>query len=298
MRAKGVRMHRPVATRRRWLRLLIVVLFSFGLVLPVAALSLLPLLGLGIKSVRIVGNTATAEVGLLGIVGTDLILEFEDVQGLTAQNLGLSAKLINPLSPTFRARLPEGSGLLTVPLALQLSVEPPASGGLQFRNTVRAELHTHMLGFTLDSQLRLYKSPRGGRFFDITRAIEPGSVRASGRTGGFSDFIIVLDLLPSQEHAEDKFAYLDARLDAPAISPPVRALLESDLASARGAFEAEDYALAKARVDTFVARVRTYSGAGIPNLWRAARDRDNIAGDLIGNAESLKFSIDRASREW
>ena len=298
MRAKGVRMNRPIARGRRWFRILLVVLFSFGIVLPALSLSLLPLLGLGIKSVRIVGNTATAEVGLLGIVGTDLILEFENVQGLTAQNLGISAKLINPLSPSFRARLPEGSGLLSVPLPLQLSVEPPATGGLQFRNTVRAELHTHMLGFTLDSPLRLYKSPRGGTFFDITRAIEPGSVRASGRTGGFSDFIIVLDLLPSQEHADDKFAYLDARLDNPAISPPVRTLLEADLASARSAFDAENYTLAKTRVDAFVARVRTYSGAGIPNLWRAARDRDNIAGDLIGNAESLKFSIDRASREW
>ena len=272
MRAKGVRMNRPIARRRRWLRLLLVVLFSLAIVLPALALSLLPLLGAGIKSVRIVGNTAIAEVGLLGIVGTDLILEFEDVQGLTAQNLGISAQLINPLSPSFRARLPEGSGLLSVPLPLQLSVEPPAAGGLQFRNTVRAELHTHMLGFTVDSPLRLYKSPRGGTFFDITDAIESGSVRASGRTGGFSDFIIVLDLLPSREHADDKFEYLDARLDAPAISPPVRALLEADLASARSAFDAGNHALAEARIDAFVARVRSYSGAGIPKpsfIWHS-----------------------------
>lgn len=291
-------MNRPIARRRRILRVLVAALLSLGIVLPTLALSLLPVLGAGIRSVRIEGNTAVAEIGLPGIVGTEIILEFENVQGLTAENLGLSAALVNPLSSSFRARMPEGSGLLSVALPLQISVEPPAAGGLQFTDTVRAELHTHMLGFTIDSPLRLYKSPRGGSFFDITRAVEPGSVRASGRTGGFSDFVVVADLLPSHEHAEDKFAYLDARLDAPAISPPVRTLLEADLAAARSAFDAGNHALAQARVDTFVARVRTYSGAGIPNLWRAARDRDNIAGDLIGNAESLKFSIDRASREW
>jgi hypothetical protein len=46
-------------------------------------------------------------------------------------------------------------------------------------------------------------------------------------------------------------------------------------------------------VATFVQHVRANAGNGIPNEWRSQRDRDNIAGDLLGYADSLAFSIDR-----
>src|SRR5690606_20183273 len=99
----------------------------------------------------------------------DFALRFEEAQNLNLQSLGLSAKLVNPLDPALRARLPE-PGLLSVPLALPLmiSVNPPASRGLEFSNVAEVELYTNLLPFTIDSPLRIYKAEPGGVFYDIT----------------------------------------------------------------------------------------------------------------------------------
>jgi hypothetical protein len=297
-RVLGPNMKRRMGrVRKLLLRALVVVVGALGVTAPASAL-LLGLLGNGIGQVTINGNTVVAQVDLLGIVGTELRLEFESVQNLSAQNLGLGARLVSPLDPNLLARLPaEGLGALSVALPVAISVDPPANGGLKFQNTVRAEIHTHTLGFTIDSPLRLYKSPHDGEFFDMTSAVAPGSVRTRGSTGGFSDFIVVLDLLPSAQHAEDKYDYLVTRSADPAIPVAVRAMLAHDLAASRAEFDADNYAGAQQQLALFVQHVRANAGGAIPNEWRSQRDRDNVAGDLLGYAGSLSFSIDRASRE-
>lgn len=284
---------RLTALGRSAFRLVLCAMLAWSVAVPALTLGLL---GNGFSSVRISGNRVVAEVDLAGLAGTQFILEFEQVQNLTVSNLGLGASLLSPLDLLLRDRMPDDSGLLSLALPLVISVEPPKYGGLAFRNTVRAELHTHLLGYTLDSPLRLYKAPRGGTFHDITNAVLEGSVRTSGRTGGFSDFIMVVDLLPSTEQAEDKLSYLELRARNPAIPASVQTLLANDLARVRSSFEAGDHASAIAATDAFIADVRARSGSTIPNLWRSQRDRDNLAGDLIGTAESLRFSLDRASR--
>jgi len=285
------------ATKRFAMRLALAGAGALGVTAP--AFALLGLLGNGIGLVQVSGNTVVAQVDLLGIVGTEFRLEFESVQNLSVQSLGLGARLVNPLDPVLLARLPGDGlgGLLSVALPVAISVEPPANGGLRFQNTVRAEIHTHLLGYTIDSPLRLYKAPHDGEFFDITSAVAPGSVRTRGSTGGFSEFIVALDLLPSANHAEDKYEYLVARSGNPAIPVTLRAMLAHDLATSRAAFDAGDYASAQQQLALFVRQVRANAGGAIPNEWRSQRDRDNIAGDLLGYADSLAFSIDRASRE-
>ena len=296
-RQRGPKMTGMQAPRRLLLRLAVAGVAALGVTAPASAL--LGLLGNGIGQVTINGNTVVAQVDLLGILGTEFRLQFESVQNLSAQNLGLGARLVNPLDPSLLQRLPEDGlgGLLSVALPIAISVNPPANGGLRFQNTVSAEIHTHLLGYSIDSPLRLYKSPHDGEFFDMTGAVLPGSVRTRGNTGGFSDFIVVLDLLPSEEHAEDKYDYLAARSANPAIASAVRTMLAQDLAASRAAFAAGNYASAQQQLALFVQHVRANAGSAIPNEWRSQRDRDNIAGDLLGYAGSLAFSIDRASRE-
>lgn len=253
-------------------------------------------------SVQIVANEAL--IGLDSAVlplanDAELLLLFESAENLCAQTLGLSATVINPFDPAFGARLP-GEALVPLALPLIIQIEPPANasctpggGALAFNDAVRAEIHTNLLPYTIDSPLRLYKAPLGGRFRDITDGVAPGSVRTGGRTGGFSEFLIVIDLTPPAAAAVSKYDALAARLANPAIDASVRAALERDLADSRAAFDLGNFTAAMLPLDTFTARVGAASSAQIPDRWRAQRDLDNIAGDLVGDAASLKFVIGR-----
>lgn len=247
--------------------------------------------------VEITGNHVSAEINAAILpwpVDIELLIDFGDATGLSLQNLGLSARLVNPLDPALIARMPSG-GLLGVPVSLPLliRVEPPRNGTLQFTNTVGVELHTHILPFTIQTPLRIYKAPLGGQFFDITSEVASGSIRTRGRTGDFSEFLIVVDLRPSVIAAEPKLEFLEERVATAAISPAARAAIEPELAAVRAAFDLGNKANAIAALDRFTAAVQLHAGTGIPNRWRAARDLDNVAGSLLGEAATLRFSLTR-----
>jgi hypothetical protein len=189
---------------------------------------------------------------------------------------------------------------VSLALPVIITVEPPAAQGLAFDNAVAVELHTEALAFSLGSPLRLYKAPIGGTFFDITDDVLAGSVRTRGRSGEFSQFLIVTDLLqvtsPPAAYAADaqaKYLFLAARLQSPGISPKARSVLETDLAASRVAYDAGQYAAARAALATFAARLKTFRPTDVPNRWRAARDLDNVAGSLLGEASSLDFTLRR-----
>mgnify|MGYP000087110894 FL=1 len=250
--------------------------------------------------VTITGNRAVATIEVsvlgLGLVTIEMILDFDQPVNLTASSLGISAGLTSVLDLVGRI------DLLRVQLALpiMITVEPPAGEGLSFANVVAVELHTEALSFLPLSVFRLYKAPIGGTFFDITDDVLPGSVRTRGRSGEFSQFLIVTDLLqissPPAAYAADaqaKYLFLASRLQSPLVNPKARAVLETDLAASRLAYDAADYATARAGIATFGARVKSFGPTYVPNRWRAARDLDNVAGSLLGEASSLDFTLRR-----
>lgn len=243
-------------------------------------------------NVVINGDVAHVGINILGITA-DFTLAFDQPQNLSVQSLGVSVELISPFNSRLRQRMPASRrGGLQVALPLKISIEPPAKHGLQFQNVVELELHTHLLPFQLDSPLRMYKSDNGGPYYDITTDIQPGSVRVRGRSGGFSDFIIVVDLTPGDVVADDKYEFLFARIaDVPHY--PTRFLLNGDLAASRSAYLLGDYSAATTALNTFESRVRKNAGSLIANTWRAQRDLDNVAGDLIAEASSLRFVLGR-----
>jgi hypothetical protein len=249
-------------------------------------------------TVSVSGNTAVAQISLAGGVGADLTLTFQNAQNLSATSLGVSASVVNPVDATLLARLPAGAGL-SIPTAFPvlISVSPPALGGLSFSNGVAVEVHTHNLSFTQNSPFRLYKAPAGGSFYDITSEVASGSVRTRGTTGGFSDFLIVVDAGSAADTAEDQYDFLEARADTSAVSSGARAALLADLAASRSAFDAGNYALAGTRLATFRTDLAGYAGNGVPNVWRAARDLDNIAGDLLAESASLQFTLARLASQ-
>jgi hypothetical protein len=237
------------------------------------------------------GDEAVAEIDILGI-GVDFTLRFDEPQNLDVQSLGLTARLVNPLDRTFRGRLPDPRTSLSLVVPLMISVEPPPKRGLAFSNATEVELHTHLLPFHIDSPIRIYKAQRGGPFHDITDGISSGSIRVRGRTGGFSDFLLVVDLRPRIEAAQDKYAFLDA-LVLTVADAGVRTLLQADLATSRSGFDAGNYAAARIALDAFESRVTSHAGGAIPNRWRATRDLENTAGDLLTEAGSLRYVLVR-----
>jgi hypothetical protein len=240
-------------------------------------------------SVEVAGNTATADIALGG-VEAELILTFDGATNLSAQSLGLSAQLVSLTDPLLLARLPSTS-LTSLPAALPLliTVEPPSLGGLSLVNTVRAEVHTHALPYTAGSAFRLFKAPLNGAFRDITDEVAPGSVRTRGTTGGFSQFLVLVDLRPTSGVIAEKISWMRSR--SAALPLVERTPIDAQITAAETAIAEARYADAIAAVDALRARVSARAGSFIPNQWTPTQRDANLAGDLLGGAASLKFSI-------
>lgn len=263
-------------------------LLSLALVLghPAAFAQSLPV------SVDIAGNTATVEVGTVGIDGhllADLSFTFDDVDGLTAQSLGVSAQVVDLSDPLLRARLPDLQLANLDGLPLLITVEPPRLGGLSFRRSGRFEIHTHLLAYSPGSFYRVFKAPLGGQFRDVTDEIAPGSVRARSRYGGFSQFLVLADLRETSVVIAEKIGYLRGRVDA--LPAPEQGAFDAQLDNVETAVAAADYADAIAGIDAISARASARAGNHIPDEWRATRDVENLAGELIAGAATLKFSV-------
>ena len=237
----------------------------------------------------VAGNTATIVVGPASNPVADVTLTFDDASGLSASALGVQAQLVDLTDPTLLSRLP---GAIAKPDSLfpvMLTIEPPRTSGFAFHRTVRVELHTHALAYTPGSAFRLFKAPLGGKFRDITDDVAPGSVRARGTTGGFSQFLIVADLRESNAVVAGKFAALRSRVDdLPAAEQPA---FDALLDTAQSAVAGASWPDAIAAIDAFRARAADRAGTALTDEWRATRTGDNQAGDLIAGAATLRFSV-------
>lgn len=242
-------------------------------------------------NVQASGNTATIEVATaLGEPLADLTLTFDDADGLSPAALGVSAKLVNIADPALLARLPDPSlTALDASLPLLVTIEPPATGGLTFDRSVRVEVHTHALVYEIGSAYRLFKAPLGGQFRDITDEVAPGSVRARGTTGGFSEFLVLADLRETGQVVAQKVAWLRNRIDL--LPSSEQGAFDAYLDSAEGAIARGDYSNAIAAVDMIRSRAAARAGTQLDDQWRATRDVENHAGELIAGAATLKYSI-------
>lgn len=241
--------------------------------------------------VTVEGNTAVARIGDAASPIAEVTLDFEDATGLSAQSLGISAKLLSQVDASLLARLPAG-GLAQVQAAqpLLITIEPPALGGLSFRGTGRFELHTHALPYAIGSSLRVFKAPLNGAFRDTTEEIAKGSVRARSRYDGFSQFLVVADMRATDAVVVEKISHLRGR---------VAALPSAERGGFNTLLDALETAVADHRPDAAIAladdiaaRARSRAAAGaIGNEWRATRDVSNHAGELVAGTSTLKFSL-------
>lgn len=245
----------------------------------------------GILGVVVEGNELRAEIALPGDIGADLTLTFEQVVGLTEENVGLDASLVNPLDPNLLSRLTQA--VIPAAFPVLIRIEPPDDGGLSFSGPVRIALHTHNLPYLPGTLLRIYGAPLGEPFEDITEYVGSGSYRCRGTKGSFSEFLILTDLRPLSLTIREKLERLDVTLEDnhALIDPAVYAQLTTLAAQIRSAHEAGNKNLAITRTNQFLALVVANSGTAIPNVWRSSRDIVNVAGLLRAVGETLRFSL-------
>jgi hypothetical protein len=245
------------------------------------------------------GNSVSLPISLPGGVTGDLTVSFESVTGLSLPNLGISVQLVSPTDAGLLARLP---ATVSIPpgFPVLVRIEPTPAGGFAFTGIASLQLHTVNLASAPNSPMRLYAAPVGGPFADITSSVAKvtdlkwdTSFRAIGSKGGFSEFLIVADATPLDQAVGIKLDRLDQILaaNAGAIPEAVRADLAADLAAVRAHSLAGDGAAAIQDLDVFLATVEQHSGSEIPNVWRAARDRVNVAGLLRAGANTLQLSL-------
>ena len=242
--------------------------------------------------VTIDGNELVANLQVAGGYSAKLTVTFENVVGLSAESLNVSATAVDPLDTALLNRL--GSAVSSIPAGFPMlvEIEPDPNRGLSFSGTVNVELYTHDLEFVAASPLRLYSAPHGGAFEDITVFHGSGSYRSGGTKGNFSEFIIVAETRTPLAAAGDKLVSLRNLLDASAGS--MEASTYSDLSNLLGAAESayasNSLVAAVTYVEAFADAVEN-EGNAIPNVWSASHNLENIGGKLRGKAETLRFSL-------
>jgi hypothetical protein len=239
--------------------------------------------------VDIAANSATVRVGNPSAPLADVQLDFDEARGLSQAALGLSARSLSPTAPNLVARLGSTQVSIANGLPVLFAVAPPTLGGLAFDRRVHVEVHTHLLTYSTGSRYRLFKSPAGGAFRDITTSVEPGSVRTRGTTGGFSDFVVVLDLRPTDVVVDQKIQWLRDQLAT--LPGSESALLHDRLDQVELALATDDFAAAMVAIEKARVRVANRAGTQIPETWSANGSTVNSAGELISGLDTLAFSI-------
>ncbi|GAA4354940.1 DUF6689 family protein [Kangiella marina] len=240
------------------------------------------------------GNKVTADIELAGGIEADFTITFEDVIGLDDNSIGLTAEVIDITDTSILNRLPSSlnTNLLSA-FPMLITVEPPSTEGLSFSGLVTVDIHTHNLEYTVGTPLRLFKAPLGGQFKDITMTMGSGSYRARGTTGKFSQFLILADLRLATTVVTAKMNNLSTTLSnfSSQMSSATYTSLNAKLNEVQQLITQQSYVQASNKVNEFNQLVEAASGTDIPNVWRSSRDIDNVAGELIALANTLRFSL-------
>ncbi len=247
------------------------------------------------------GNTARADITLSDANGTytaefELEFETENLQNLTVECIGITADTLDAAEiADIESRLPHpATQIVDAAFPVRVTVEPPPACGLAFQDQYEVTLETDDLVYAPFSPYRLVKAQLGKPFQYVTGSVTSGSVRARGRAGGFSEFVMIKDTAPQYANdCETEYGSLAAQLAAATMSPAARRTLETDLAVSHAAYEVGDYAAAIALLANFDAHCAEFGGEGLPNRWRSARDLDNTEGELVGGTSSLDFMMGR-----
>lgn len=243
-------------------------------------------------NVSVDDNVLTANLQVPGGYSAKLTVTFENVVGLSADSLNVSAKAINPLDFNLLSRLGNDVSGIPAGFPMLISIAPDPDRGLSFSGVVNIEVYTHDLEFIAASPLRLFSAPHGGTFEDITVMHGDGSYRSGGTKGNFSEFIIAIDTRTPRAAAGDKLHSLRSLLDgfATALDADIYNELSGLLSGAESAYASNSLVATVTYVEAFADAVEN-NGTAIPNVWSASHSLENVAGKLRAAAATLRFSL-------
>ena len=275
-------------------------------------------------AVSIAGNQALATVSLSNGGNTydaNVTITFDAPTNLSADELNLSAEIVDPNDTTLRSRL--GCALpllgcavtvdpafpvmitvepLSVPWLFHTSFESGETiyGNLDFRNTYTFEIETSDLACDAPdvgasctaTSYRLLKAPLGGTFSDISSDILRGSVRARGSGGTFSQFLIANDARSTLAVELDKELALQNRVLSAALDDALRTDLLGLLAEVQVAVLVTlDNTLAIGYLDQLISEIQFNAGSAIANTWSSDHTQANDAGEMLSLARTLRFTL-------
>jgi hypothetical protein len=271
------------------------------------------------------GNTAVADISLTDGINTyaaTVTITFDTPVNLSADELNLTAQLVDP---SIASRLPSpclplsllGCVAVDPAFPLLVTVEPlnlpwlfrsefetsdTLPGNLSFLNTYEIEVRTANLPCTApttgdpctNTPYRLFKAPVDGSFTDYTDDVLKGSVRARGRGGAFSQFLVAKDTRASLTVGLGKVLALDTRI----LAASLNSTLQGDLLGLVADIDlilltTLDYTAAILKVDQLIAEIQAHAGVDIANRWSSDHTLINDAGEMEGLAQTLRYTLVR-----
>lgn len=245
------------------------------------------------SSVSISGNTLQAKLQVTGLIAVDLVVEFENSIGLSADNIDISATLVDVNSSSVTNRL-DSTEIQAIPsFPVIVSISPKAASGFGFEGLASVEIYTKAVDYNAAMPARLFRSHDNGKFEDITTMVSAGSIRARGNTGSFSDFMILLDQRSDADMLEDTFTQLNQlfNLQAELISPILATSLQTGLNSLQQALIIANYTTALEVTEELIDITQNASGDEISNVWRSSNDLINMQGELLTYLKTLRYSL-------
>lgn len=258
-------------------------------------------------SVSVNGNIATAFVQLpsaaVPTYTATVTITFDSVANLSPGSLGLTAQIVDP---NIFTGLP-AQVAIDPDFPVLISVEPPVplflngfeagqtgNGALYFFNTYELEIDTtNLVCASNTSTYRLYKAPHGSAVFsDVTDDLLHGSVRARGRGGAFSQFVVAKDNRVALVVAIGKLAGLTTRLLGSTINGTLLTTLTNLLLQVGTDLATLNVGGAISALNNFIADVTAGAQNGqIANEWIAGGSLSNDAGELLSLAQTLNFTL-------
>jgi len=241
--------------------------------------------------IQVKGNEADAQIAIGGLYQATLEIVFENVTGLDANSLILSAVQINPTDLLNRLTDP---ALITLPgqFPVVINISPAPGSSLKFTGVYTIEIHTSNLAF--DPSYRLFTSPTGDTLEDITNFSGVGSYRVHGTGGGFSDFVIVSDVRNTDTVIQNKFTNLknSLNINAPFIAPAMLQNLQAKNNAALQAYQSGSKNDAVTNLDAMNNLIVVDNGASMPYTYNASDSgKKNVGGELRKLIATLEFSL-------
>ncbi|EGN75569.1 hypothetical protein A28LD_1182 [Idiomarina sp. A28L] len=237
-------------------------------------------------------NRISADLVLDNGMDLQLSISFAQAIGLNEDNVNLTVQALDPNDHRIVNRLPDNFNMWAVDsFPVLISVQPRKDKGFSFSGEAEIELYTQSIEYA--DNIRLFRSHAGGEFEDITTLTAAGSLRARGSTGHFSDFILLVDNrdgnLVAAAKARDLANYLYNHVFSmeDQFGNEVQALTRN----INEHVQQGRYQAAASNLNNVLRKLESAHGNSVPGVWRSSGDIENVQGELITKARSLRFTL-------